>query len=522
MHINKTCLSARRGVFLGVFLSALAGTTALRADDTPGGSSTQPATAPAPFSGLSAVPPPLPTDHSYVVDNSDTNYNPSKIPVRPAPLIELGNPFFGTGNIDKGVELPTGAVWAPTFIVFGTYQSVFQSFTNSAEELKNPKDPRSEWANRLDLYGNLTLTATERLVIGIRPFDDGQFAKPQLARYSGWNFTPTDGQEGFVDKFNGRITTLFFEGDIGQIFPNFDPYNTKQLDIGFSIGRQPFRYQDGMFIDCDLDAVGVTRNTFLPKGGSNLQITAIYAWSQIRRNDGIDHRDPGLIGLFINADFPKTTWNLDTAYVLGDGNHGDGAYAALSATQQIGPINTTFRVLGSKALERDAPTGNYAPLSADGNGSTAVGSGALLDAELSYTVPYSKNLIYLDAYWGINRYTSAARGPDRGGVLGRVGILFAEQPIGRYGSALSSDPERSFGAALGYQIFLDPSQRRQLVLEIGGRAATDGSPTDAAAAGARYQQAFGQHMVLQLDAFAALNDAKEVGYGGRVEFRFEF
>ena len=56
--------------------------------------------------------------------------------------------------------------------------------------------------------------------------------------------------------------TLFFEGDFGEIFPGLDPYDTKLLDYGFSVGRQPVLIQDGLLINANrLDAVTVTRNT---------------------------------------------------------------------------------------------------------------------------------------------------------------------------------------------------------------------------------------------------------------------
>ena len=44
----------------------------------------------------------------------------------------------------------------------------------------------------------------------------------------------------------------------------------------------------------------------------------------------------------------------------------------------------------------------------------------------------------------------------------------------------------------------------------------------AAALGARYQQAFGQHLILQLDTFAAAHEQINASYGARVEFRFKF
>jgi hypothetical protein len=482
------------------------------------GQTTQPSDEPA--SVLPAAPP---GSKSRISDEGVTQLDTASFPPRPKPIIEIGNPFFGSGLISHAVTLPTGQVLTPTFIVFGTFRTVFQAFDNPQQAAPGAEhSPRVEWANRLDLYGNLQLSGTERILIGIRPFDDGVFAHPAGARYYGENFNPTAGAEGAVDNmFNARITTLFFEGDLGQIFPKLDPFDSKQLDIGFSVGRQPLLYQDGLFIDDDMDAVGVTRNTFIPKGSENLQATAVYAWSQINRGDGINHNDAGLMGLFFNADVGQSTLNLDTAYVFGRDGHGDGAYAAISATQRIGQFNTKFHLLGSKAMESDPPTGTSLQ-SLGGNGSSAVGNGALLFAEVSRTLPWTKDIAYFDAFWGIDHFTSASRGPDRGGPLGRVGILFAEQPIGRYGSALSSSPERAVGAALGYQKFLDAAQRRQLILELGTRISTDSTDTSAVAAGARFQQAFGQHFVLQLDAFGGYYESMGFGYGGRTEFRVEF
>jgi hypothetical protein len=451
--------------------------------------------------------------------------NPSVVPPRPPPLIELGDKFFGTGALQRGFTLPTGAVWTPNFTVFGTYRSAVQAFhdplTESGPLAADFKDKtRSEWANRLDVFGNLQLSGTERLLVGLRPLDDATFAKPAQAKYFGYQFSP-DTTDGWVYKFKAEPTTLFFEGDIGQIFPRLDPMGTSPWDIGFSVGRQPLLYQDGLLLDDDIDAVGITRNTILPRGASNAQITALYGWGQINRGDGINHDDHLLLGLVFNADFRPTTWNLDLFYVGGDSAVSGGAYAGLSATQRIGVLNTTFRLLGSKALGR--PSGGPASeVSQFGNGSSAVGNGALLFSEMSYTVPYRNDLVYLDTYWGIDRFTSAARGPDRGGALGRVGILFAEQPIGRFGSALSSDPERSAGFALGYQAFLDPDRRRQLILELGGRIGTANPSAGALATGAQYQQAFGQHTVLEVGGFVALNESEGLGYGVRVEVRYEF
>ena len=71
-------------------------------------------------------------------------------PERPKYLLELGNPYLGTGRIKPGVQLPTGAVWQPTLILFGTLRTAFQSFDRGDTRF-------TELASRLDLFANLQL-----------------------------------------------------------------------------------------------------------------------------------------------------------------------------------------------------------------------------------------------------------------------------------------------------------------------------------------------------------------------------
>jgi len=197
------------------------------------------------------------------------------VPDRPSPLFELGDPFLGTGPISRGFTIPTGALWQPSFLVYGSYRSAFQTFNDGDETF-------TEWANRLDIFGNLQLSGTERVLIGFRPLDEagdftGYFYEPNNARQSGW-----------ADGFNGEITHLFFEGDLGEIFPGLDPSDSGQYDIGFAVGRQPLFYQEGLLINDRIDAVGITKNNIFPKGISNLQVTAIYGWNEINRGNNIE------------------------------------------------------------------------------------------------------------------------------------------------------------------------------------------------------------------------------------------
>ena len=425
-------------------------------------------------------------------------------PDRPKPIIEIGqNPFLGRGPIAPGFVVPTGAVWQPEFIVFGTGRMAMQTFDNGVQQI-------TEWANRLDLYGNLYLTPTERILIGFRPVDKDAFNSDRDAlRFSGYRFEPRDGPQNGL---NGYLTTLFFEGDFGELFPNFDPNDRKSFDFSFAVGRQPLNFQDGIMINEDLiDAIGITRTSVFAFGASALRSTALFAWNQLNRNDNVRDNESKLFGLFTTADYAQRTIDFDVAYVNTENHGGDGFYAGLGSTQRLGLINSTFRVNTSVALDKETP---------------AVSTGTLLFAQLSTTLP-NKNIVYLDGFWGIDDYSSAARGPDRGGPLGQIGILFAAQGLGSYGAPLGNRANESAGGALGYQMFLGGTDR-QLTFELGGRAATShvrffaASQPNSFAMATLYQVKIGQHSVLILGGFVGFPEDLATAYGFRSEWLLKF
>lgn len=416
------------------------------------------------------------------------------LPKRAAPILEIGPLFLGAGNIPKGIELPTGAIWTPSLWVFGDYRTSLSYFDNGAA-------PKSvEWANRLDLFANLQLSGTERFLLGIQPLhDSGQF--------SGYVWEP-DSRDGWENGLNLDITTLFFEGEFGEIFPNLDPEDTGSYDLGFAVGRQLIFFQEGMMFDDTIDSVGITRDTvFIPGASVDTRITALFGWNEIHRDDNNDANSAYVVGLFTETDFRASTTNLDLAFVAADDSDGgDAFFAGLSATQRIGFWNTTFRGNLSVAEDDDNP---------------AASTGGLLFAEISTTPRGTDNIAYSNFFWAIDEFASAARDETAGGPLGRVGLLFAAVGLGNYGSALSNRADKVVGGALGYQWFLDP-YRRQLVLEIGGRKGTSSEIDDAAAIGGRFQQAIGRRLILRFDAFASVQEDRDEGLGVHIELQVRF
>ena len=162
--------------------------------------------------------------------------------------------------------------------------------------------------NLLDGLGDGPMDPSNPTVPGGRPTldDNGMF--------TGYTWEPSD-RNGWDGVYDDNIETLFFEGDLGEIFPNFDVFDRRPLDIGFSVGRQPLFFQEGILINDTIDAIGLTKNTILIPGTSNVRVTGIWGWDNVNRNDGIRDDDAELYGLFTSIDFPFSTVDIDLVYV---------------------------------------------------------------------------------------------------------------------------------------------------------------------------------------------------------------
>ncbi len=413
------------------------------------------------------------------------------VPERPPLLFEFGDAFLGQGNLNPGFELATGWVVQPRLWIFGTLRSAVQSFDNGVSP------GVTEWANRFDLYANLQLTGTEKAIIGFRPLDRNRFT--EFTRY-GWS--PENAYRG---ELNADIRTLFFEGDIGSIFPFLDPKGMKPIDYGFSVGRQQLNFQDGIMINDIVDAVGIVRNNLHLPGVSNLRVTAIYGWGEL----DTQRPDPNaqMVGLFLAADTPKIRWDIDGAWVKDAGSGNDGSFHyGVSAERAFGHVHATLRVNGSIAQDRET---------------AGVGTGVLLSAEFNITPPGSDDNIYLTSFWAIDSFTQISREPVVGGPLATFGILFASASLGNYLSELSGRAEEVAGAAIGYQAFWD-KHSRNLTLEIGTRIATGKRGNNDVAAGFQYQQKFGRRIQWQVDGFYALQENRDNGFGLRTEILYQF
>ena len=423
------------------------------------------------------------------------------LPPRPNLFVELGDPFLDTGQLDAGFEIPViGAVWQPRLWAYMIWRTAFQSFDGGGDGSVR----ETELATRLDVYANLQLTGTEKILVGFRPLD-----KNQPNAFTRYTFNGR-GDEGFDGDFSIIPETLFFEGDLGSLFPVFDNKGIIPLDFGFTVGRQPIVFQEGILINDTLDAVGFVRNNIPFPGTSNLRISGLYAWNRVDRNDFDDTANADLFGLFFNADTHTSTLNLDLVYVNDKGGPSDGLNIGGSAIQRmtIGgeTYATAFRVNASFALDEEVA----------GVPASVVGDGVLLTAEFSKHPHGSDDIIYFNPFVAIGNYTQAGREEVVGGPLANTGILFASPSLGNYLAEINPFTDDVIGFAMGYQAFWD-NNRRNLILEVAGRESYSGKGPDSLGFGAQMQQAVGRNVQLTFEAYYTINDGEKDGAGTRAE-----
>ena len=416
------------------------------------------------------------------------------LPPPTPPIVIFGPAFLETGDIERGIELPTGAVWTPSLWLFGQGRTALQT------QDTGDADRGSEWVNTLDLYANLQLTGTERFQIGINPLRRG-------LNFTGYRFEPDEDEGGF-SRFGANITRLFFEGDFGELFPDLDPGDQLGLDYGFAVGRQLLSFQQDILINDTVDGVGIVRNASLMPGGSNLRVTGFFGWNEISRGDTVNDRNANLFGLFTQADFLERTVAFDGIYVESDDTAGDGLYLAASHYQRFGLWYNTVRVLGS--------------LSVNGPETDKVKDGVLLFTDFSTTPQTSDDIFYVTLFSAFGEFTQAGRDHFIGGPLTRAGILFASPQLGSYVGPLSARANDVVGFSVGRQWFLVPNNREQLVVELGGRKEITGPEAGGLGLAGRYQIQIHNQAFWQFELYGTVKEKEGPGYGARSEILVRF
>ncbi|MDP6059294.1 MAG: hypothetical protein QGH33_10395, partial [Pirellulaceae bacterium] len=320
------------------------------------------------------------------------------LPQRPTPLLELWQDYVEQGPYKYEFELPTGMVVSPGLVLFGNANTGLEITDNGA-------DTTTEWVSTLNLFLNLTLSGTERILIGVSPLQRESGAK---TRYS---FDGIDNDlDGFQNENNLRLSTAFFEGELSEMFPKLDWEGRLPLDYEVAFGRQLVISQGGMLINDTMDSVAVTRST-IPLPGTNFaRIGGLVAFNNVHRSNNIDDSEGELYGIFSAADVAHSTIELDMAYVNSTDTIGDQFNIGASLIHPFiileHAVDTTIRLANSHTPDQETAQAT---------------DGTLLYTSFSWAPKRTDDIMYLNAFATRKSYAPAAR--TAAGPLGIVGLL---------------------------------------------------------------------------------------------------
>ena len=414
------------------------------------------------------------------------------LPARPTPLFELWQGYVEGGAYEHEFELPTGMVVSPGLVLFGNINTGLEISDGGVA------DTNSAWVTTLNLFLNLTLSGTERILVGISPLERENGAR---TRYM---FEPTSGWE---NESNARLSTAFFEGELSEMFPKIDFEGRLPLDYEIAFGRQPVISQGGILINDTLDSVALTRST-IPLPGTNFaRIGGLVAWNNVHRSNNVDDDEGELFAMFSAVEVAHSTIELDMTYIDTTRAIGDQFNIGASLIRPFiileHAVDTTIRLAHSHT-----PDGTTAQ--AD--------DGTLLYTSFSFAPKRTDDIVYLNLFAAANNYAPAARG--RGGPLGITGLLFA-------GNGLAPPPinnraNEAVGGALGYQMFFSPALRRNLIFEVGGKVDDTTGGIDRLGTAVRYSQALGQHTFFEVGGFGVKQESIDEAFGLRTKINFIF
>ena len=418
------------------------------------------------------------------------------LPERAGPLIELGRGINEGGKLTDGIEIPTGAVWQPALWIYGALRTAVLS--TDGDRRTRPNGDVSELRSRLDVFANLQLTGTERIQAHMRPVD-------KAGRFAGKTLSPSSAKTSYKAGWDDNFETLFFEGDIGELFPRLDPRDQGGWDLGFAAGKFPVELQNGYLVRDEMTAVGLSKNNIQFPGSSGMHVLGLWGFHHVNESGNArDRRDVDLFALSVEGDFPWGLLEVDVGGTVADKRRGNQINGGVGWTGHPGIHNLSAHANFSSHTNQtiDAARGlNVLP-----NGVEKDYDGTLLVLGYSREIGLRHDLIYATGYWAngyFGRLASNASPP-----LGPVGLSFAGVGLGAYRPALWPAPLDSLGAAVGVQKFL-LEERANVTLEIAHRYDLEKDDpfgnTSGFAVTTRVQYKIAERFMLQLDAFYAVH-----------------
>ena len=337
---------------------------------------------------------------------------------------------------------------------------------------------------------NLQLTGTERVQAHLRPMDaQGQFTGKTISAQN--------------NSFNGHwfadFETLFFEGDLGEMFPLLDRQDQGEGDLGFAIGKFPVEFQNGYMVRDEMVAVGVSKTHIHMEGSSGIRAMGLWAFDHINKaDDAPDESGVNLFGLFVEGDFPWGLLEVDVARTVAGRDRGEQFNSGMGWTGHSAGNNYSVHVNFSRFF--DSAQMRY-------------DSGTLLALGYSTEFGLRRDIVYANSYWAEGDFRRlASSGPP---PLGPIGLSFDGAGRGGYRPALWPRPLDSAGFAVGMQTYF-ADEALNWAVELGHRQDLDKTHsmfdnTSGTALTTRAQYKLAERFLLQLDAFYAVHGRDSKG-----------
>jgi hypothetical protein len=356
-------------------------------------------------------------------------------------------------------------------------------------------------AARLNLDMDLALTATERIHAFVRPLDkNGSFTRYQ---FRGPN------EDEFIDEFDFKLDTLFFEGDVNQMREGLTGLKTT-FDLPFAIGRVPMFTQNGIWLDDAFDGLSfaITARSSPKYDISNMDFTFFAGFDKVNTAavPGDNSKVYGMAGF---ADALKGYIEYGYGYIGADNSdlsyhNVTGAFTKRYRLGQLG-LSNSVRVIGNFGQQGPVKTAD----------------GVLLLVENSFHRSDPIFLVpYVNFFAGFDSPQPLARNADGGGVLKNTGINFESDGLTGY-PTLDASARESWGAAVGLEKLWGVSQ--QVVVEGAVVQRMDSSTLgNQYALGVRFQRPLNNAWIFRADAMHGWRQGQNDVYGVRVELRRKF
>lgn len=432
-----------------------------------------------------------------------------KTRVEPAPAaLSIGrDELYGTGEVGEGLVLfGEKNRFFPHLLVFGDWRTAVAFNKNNGNEV-------GQIATRLNLFADLKLTATERILMFYEPLRNNGNATRFVFEDDNSNGT------SFEFEIEDEPTTLFFEGDLGAIIAGVtDEFQSFDMPIAF--GRVPLLFQNGVWMD---DAFLGGAFTIPAQNSSSLDITNydltfFFAGAEVTTDAFVkgggarDDNEAAMVGVTGFFDMQEGYLELGAAY-LHDKKQKDGDESYLNLTaafskRYFGRISNATRLIVNVGQEK--------PI----NGKRTA-DGAILISENALITHLPLTLIPYANFWiGKDAPQPAARAD---GVLKNVALAFETDALTGF-PTLDVTGRDTFGGALGIEYLF--SLEQQIVVDVAAVIPWDGengvAKDEQFALSARYQIPLSNQWIFRADAmYGALIDDEDV-FGARMELRLKF